>query len=97
MEDDKKLKERSWQWGPSGLILKRWNVDFNGKKDPHNIQQIWVILLGLPMIFRQSKIFQEIGNKLGRFIAIDENWEDKFDRRCSKILVEMNMKHGLFE
>ena len=90
MEDRKKLLERSWQWGS-------WTVDFKAKKALHNIQQIWVVLPGLPMIFWQSKIFEAIGTKLGKFIATEENWEEKVDRMCANILVEMNPRDGLFE
>ena len=72
-------------------------VDFNVYRTPHNVEQIWVIVPGLPMVFWQPKIFEAIGNKWGNFIAMEENWEEKLDRRCAQILVEMDMRDGLFE
>ena len=50
-DNDTKLLNQRWSWGPSGLILRKWHVNFNAKSEPHNIQQIWVTLLGLPMVF----------------------------------------------
>ena len=38
------LLQKSCSWGPSGLILKKWHIDFNAQKEPHNLQQIWAIL-----------------------------------------------------
>ena len=45
------LLENNWQWEPSGLILKNWNVDFDANREPQNVQKIWAILPGLPMMF----------------------------------------------
>ena len=42
-------------------------------------------------------MFESIGNKLGKFISMEGNWEEKLDRRCARILVEMAMKDGLSE
>ena len=36
-------------------------------------------------------------NKLGICVDLEDNWETKIDRRCSGILVEMDMREGLFE
>ena len=40
MEDNCKLLKHNWNWGPSGLILKNWTIDFNAYKEPHNIQKV---------------------------------------------------------
>ena len=49
------------------------------------------------MIFWQPKLFEAIGNKLGNFIATEENWEENIDRRCAWILVDMDMRDNLYE
>ena len=49
------------------------------------------------MVFWQERILEVIGNKLGKFDALEDNWEDKIDQRCARILVEMDMRDGLFE
>ena len=91
------LLQKSWSWGPSGLILKKWHVDFNAQKEPHNLQQIWAILPGLPMIFQQKHILEGIGNKIGKFIKLEDNQEQKTDQRCARILIELDLRDGLFE
>ena len=30
-------------------------------------------------------------------MALEEDWESKIDRRCARILVEMDLRDGLFE
>ena len=67
------------------------------QREPHNLQQVWEILRGLPMIFWQKHILEGIGNKIGNFIKIKDDWEGKKDRRCARILVELDLREGLFE
>ena len=50
-EDGTTLLSQIWSWGPSVLIMQTRNVNFNAKREPHSIQQIRVILPGLPMVF----------------------------------------------
>ena len=97
MEDHSVLLNQNWHWGPSGLILKKWTIDFNAYKEPQNIQKVWVILPGLPVVFWQQKILEAIGNIIGNFVDLEEDWESKLDRRCTKILVELDLRNGLFE
>ena len=40
---------------------------------------------------------EALGNKLGSFVALEQYWEIKIDRRCVRILVEMELREGLFE
>ena len=49
------------------------------------------------MVFWHKHILGEIGNKLGNFIVLEEDWESKIDIRCARILVEMDIRDGLFE
>ena len=74
-----------------GLILKRWQVEFDARIEPHNFQQVWVIMPRIPKIFLQEQILKEIRNKLGKFISLDKKWDKKVDRRCAKILVELDL------
>ena len=96
-EERQKLLNNSWQWGPFRLILKKWKVDFEANKEPQNVQQVWAILLGLPMMFWKKGILEAIGGKIGKFIALEENWEQKVDRRCAKILIKVDLHAGSFE
>ena len=57
------------------------------------MQHIWAIVPGLPMVFWKQHILEAIG----KFIKLDEDWADKIDRRCAIILIEVDMRDGLFE
>ena len=72
-------------------------MDFDAKREPQNLQHIWVILPRLPMMFWQEQVLKAIGDKLGNFISMEENWDTKVDRRCAKILVELDLRDGLYE
>ena len=85
--DRQKLMGKSWKWGPSGQILKRWQVDFEADREPQNVQQVWAIFPGLPIIFWQKEILEAIGEKIGRFVSLKDNWEQKVDKRCMKFLL----------
>ena len=68
-----KTFRQKWQWGPSSLILKKWRIDFDARKETHNQQQIWAILPGFPMVFFQKLIPEAIENKLGKFVAPEDD------------------------
>ena len=40
---------------------------------------------------------EAIGDKIGKFVALEEGWEKKVDRRCTKILIEVDLCDGLYE
>ena len=69
------MLDRIWQWGPSGLILQKWRIDFDARKEPYNIKQIWVTLPKFPMVFWQEECLTTIGNKIGKLMALEEEWE----------------------
>ena len=49
------------------------------------------------MMFWNKEILEEIGEKINKLVALEENWEQKVDRRCAKILIEVDLRDGLFE
>ena len=61
------------------------------------MQKIWAILLGLPMMLWKKEIMEAIGDKIGKFVALEEGWEQKVDRRCAKMLIEVDLHVGLYE
>ena len=40
---------------------------------------------------------EAIGDKIGKFVALEEGWEQKVDRRCAKNLIEVDLHDGLYE
>ena len=49
------------------------------------------------MVFWKQHILEAIGNKIGKFIKLKEDWEDKINRRCARILIELEMRDDLYE
>ena len=74
-EEIQKLLNKSWQWGPAGMILKKWKLDFEANREPWNVQQLWAILTGLSLLFWKKEILEAIGGKIGKFIALEEKYE----------------------
>ena len=72
-------------------------MDFDANKEAQNVQKIWAILPGLLMMFWNKEIMEAIGDKIGQFVALEEGWENKVDRRCTKILIEVDLCDGLYE
>ena len=35
--------------------------------------------------------------KIGKVIKLEDDWDNKVDRRCARILVELDVREGLFE
>lgn len=48
-------------------------------------------------MFWQEECLIAIGNKIGKFVTLEKDWESKVDRRCARILVELDLKDGLYE
>jgi hypothetical protein len=82
-EDVEKIMGQNWNWGPSGLVLQRWSVDFDPSREPTVVQKVWAILPGLPLVFWREEILASIGSKIGQFVGLELNWEAKADRRCA--------------
>lgn len=52
---------------------------------------------GLPLEFWQEEMLKSIGNKIGAFAGLEQNWEKKTDRRWAWVQVEKDLKQGLLE
>ena len=48
-------------------------------------------------MFWHKHILEGIGNKIGKFIKLEDDWEEKTDRRCARILVKLDMRDNLYE
>ena len=40
---------------------------------------------------------ETIGGKIGKFIALEEGWEQKVDRRSVRILIEVDLRDSIYE
>ena len=49
------------------------------------------------MAFWKEQTLEVIGNKLGKIVTLEKDWETNIDPRCAIILVELDMKEVLYE
>ena len=49
------------------------------------------------MMFWKKETMEAIGDKIGKFLALEEGWEQKVDMRCAKILIEVDLHDRLYE
>lgn len=79
-EDMMEIFNRSWGWGPSGLVLKEWSISFDPARDVLSPSKIQAILPNLPLIFWREEILKDIGNSIGVFVGLEPSWDTKVDR-----------------
>ena len=75
--------------------MKKWSVDFDANIEPQNVQKVWSILPSFPMMFWQQEILEVVGEKIGKFIALEEGWEQKVEKRSIRILIEVDLRDSL--
>lgn len=80
--------------GPQGLYLNKWSPDFDPTQDVPKAVPVWVRLPHLPLHCWNQKIFQIIGNALGKYIDHAAR-KDQF--LCARICVEVDLEEGLPE
>jgi hypothetical protein len=94
-EDCDEIRKQNWSWGPSGLTLKPWTVDFDPLKESMVVMKVWAILPGFPLDFWSREALEAIGNKLGSFVKLEPNWDSKKDRRWAWVMIEVDVREGL--
>lgn len=86
-----------WLCGKSSLVLKRWHDSFDPAKERLLFRHLWVLLPGFPLHFWTLDVCVGIGNRLGRFLFVDESIFSSADKRVARILVEIDISQGLLE
>jgi hypothetical protein len=94
-EDATLLLNSYWVDGTSSLMLKRWRLAFNPETDFFPHRHIWVFLPGLPWFLWNVGALKAIGNSLGKFIMTDEGNLSASARKVGKVMVEIDVQHGL--
>ena len=56
---------------------------------------MWALLPGLPFPLWNRPLLEGVGNTIGSFVALDEDFMNSFDKRMAKILVEVDITKGL--
>ena len=52
---------------------------------PQNVQNIWAILPGFPMMFWKKEILEAIGDQIDKFVALEGEWEKKVCQNSNRI------------
>ena len=84
-----------WRIQKGSLVLDCWHVHFNPLRERVKKRHLWVLLPGLPLPLWNREIMEGIGNTIGRFVAVEDDFLHTFDKRMAKILVEMDLISGL--
>jgi hypothetical protein len=74
------LLQNSCSWGPFGLFLKPWTVDFDPARESVSILKVRENFIGLPLALWTWEALHTIINKLGNFVGLETNWATKHDR-----------------
>ena len=84
-----------WHIGVGYLVLDRWHVNFDPLRERVKKRHLWVLLLGLPFPLWNRSLLEGIGNTIGRFMAVEDDFMNSYDKRMAKILVELDISKGL--
>ncbi|GLJ28581.1 hypothetical protein SUGI_0563070 [Cryptomeria japonica] len=77
------------------LMIKLWHVDFNLSLETFNKIPIWMRLPNLPLHFWVDPLFEEVGDKLGDFLMVDNDPNDSYHSIFARILVEIDISKAL--
>ena len=84
-----------WFWGKAGCFIMPWEIDFHPSYAPITVTPVWVRLLNLPLHFCDIVALGEIGNALGKLVAIDYDRIVKGLQTYVRICVEVDLSAGL--
>ena len=85
----------TWRVGLESLVLGRWHAHFDPLKERVTKRHLWVLLPSLPFPLWHKSILEGIANTVGCFVVVDEHFHLSFDKRLARVLVEMDVSHGL--
>ena len=87
--------EGIWRIGKGSLVLGRWHSNFDPLRERITKRHLWVLLPHLPFPLWNRQILEGIGDTIGRFISVEDDFHLIFDKRVAKILVELDISRGL--
>ena len=86
-----------WLCGRGNLILKKWHLNFDLDTECILMKNIWILLPNFPLALWNRRAFEAVGNTLGKFLFVDEETLMGCDKRVGKLLVHIDISHGLLE
>lgn len=95
ISDREKIEEGVWLIGRGSLVFTRWSLGFNQLVERMRIRHLWVALWGFPIHLWSHKVLMDVGNLLGKSVFMEDTMLLGMDKCCAKILVEIDISHGL--
>ena len=81
--------------GKGSLVLDRWHVNFNPARERVQKRHLWALLPGLPFPLWNHPLLEGVGNTIGRFVVLDDDFMNSYDKRMAKISVELDISKRL--
>ena len=58
-------------------------------------RHLWELLPGIPFPLWNRSLLEGVGNTIGRFVALEDDFMNSFGKRMEKNLVELDIMKGL--
>ena len=84
-----------WRIREGYLVLDLWHVHFDPLREHIKKRHMWVLLPSLPFPLWSRTVLEGVGNSLGCFVAIEEDFMHAYDKQMAKILIELDLTTGL--
>lgn len=95
-------KDKEWifnsgpyMMGGKGFYLKDWTPNFNPKEEVITGTPMWIRMYNLPHEYQNMKTLQQIGNRLGTFVKVDEVIESKDYSMYARLCILWQAEHPL--
>ena len=76
-------------------MLECWHIHFDPLRECVKKRHFWVLLPGLPLPLWNCSVMEGIGNTIGHYVTVEDDFLHAYDKRMAKILVEMDLNSGL--
>ena len=93
----KVIENGPWFWGRDGCFITPWTANFDPVHALVTITLVWVRLLNLPIHFWSIEALNEIGNALGKFVAVDDDCLQKGMATYVHIYIKVDLSEGLLK
>ena len=74
------------------MHLEWWNPTVGCGSRKNQVKEVWIRVIGLPLLLWTREILKKLGNRNGGFLAMDKGTTLKMDLLWARILVKMEGK-----
>ena len=77
------------------MVLDQWHTGFDPLRERITKHHLWALLPHLPFPLWNKQVLEGVANTIGRFIAVEADFLLDFDKRVTRVLVELDVSSGL--